>query len=220
MPRAMYSTTSRYAGTSAEERRALRRRALLDAALDVVGEHGVAGLTMRGVTSRAGLNDRYFYENFTDCDQLATDLFDDQLAAAMEAVTTAIASSPEDPEARIRAVVTAAVAFAADDPRRGRLVTESQVTEGLRGRRSQFVHRLVDVMHAQVAELVGTDAVTTTTARLSLLTVADGELDLLIHWLRSELDPTIDRAALTEFLITTLRSVVSDLARASVPERQ
>ncbi|WP_434090437.1 TetR family transcriptional regulator [Nocardia beijingensis] len=38
--------------------------------LDLIGESGAAGVTMRGVCRRAGLTTRYFYENFATRDEL------------------------------------------------------------------------------------------------------------------------------------------------------
>ena len=39
-------------------------RGLIEAALDVVGARGLAGLTMTAVCARARLTERYFYESF------------------------------------------------------------------------------------------------------------------------------------------------------------
>ena len=59
-----------YRGISADERRASRRARLLDAALEEVGERGMAGTTMTAVCARAGLTERYFYESFADRDEM------------------------------------------------------------------------------------------------------------------------------------------------------
>ena len=43
---------------------------LLDAAMDLIAESGAGGVTKKAVCARARLNDRYFYEHFTDRDAL------------------------------------------------------------------------------------------------------------------------------------------------------
>ena len=61
--------------TSAE-RRAERRQRLIDAATEIWSESGWAAVTMRGVCSRTGLNDRYFYEDFKTRDMLLVAAWD------------------------------------------------------------------------------------------------------------------------------------------------
>ena len=56
--------TRAYGGVSAEERRAQRRAALVDAALEVIGTRGFSAMTISGLCKDAGLNDRYFAESF------------------------------------------------------------------------------------------------------------------------------------------------------------
>ncbi|MCU1654520.1 MAG: Transcriptional regulator, TetR, partial [Pseudonocardia sp.] len=55
---------------SADERRAERLSSLKEACLDLIGETGVASITAEGVSGRAGLTKRYFYESFSDRDAL------------------------------------------------------------------------------------------------------------------------------------------------------
>ncbi|WP_280503073.1 TetR/AcrR family transcriptional regulator, partial [Nocardia farcinica] len=64
-----------WGGTTLTERREARRAALLEAALDLIGEAGAAGVTMRAVCRRANLTDRYFYESFSSRDELLDVLY-------------------------------------------------------------------------------------------------------------------------------------------------
>lgn len=66
-----------WGGRTPEERRAERRRKLIAAALEIWLENGWAAVTMRGVCTRAALNDRYFYEHFTDRDELLGAVWDE-----------------------------------------------------------------------------------------------------------------------------------------------
>ena len=75
-----------YGGATSAERRTRRHAALLDAALDLVAQSGVGGLTVRGVCGCARLNDRYFYESFRSTEDLLLALFDREVGLASAAL--------------------------------------------------------------------------------------------------------------------------------------
>jgi AcrR family transcriptional regulator len=66
----MATASRNYGGVTAEQRRAIRRAALVEAALDLFAEDGARAVSKRAVCARARLNDRYFYEHFADSDAL------------------------------------------------------------------------------------------------------------------------------------------------------
>lgn len=72
-------TGRRYRGSSAEERRAQRREQFLEAAIQVYGERGYRNATVKAVCEAAGLTERYFYESFSNSEEL--------LVASFQAVT-------------------------------------------------------------------------------------------------------------------------------------
>jgi AcrR family transcriptional regulator len=123
-----------YRGVEAPERLAQRRQRFLEAGLDILGtDDSDAELTVRAVCRRAGLNARYFYENFTDRDELVAAVFDwviSQIAATAQAA--AAAAKPKD---RNRAVMADIVRTVADDPRIGRLVFSSQLSNAVVARK-------------------------------------------------------------------------------------
>ena len=110
-----------YGGETGDERAARRRRALLDAALDLVAEHGRQALRVETLCRQAGLNKRYFYESFPDLDAVVAALMqrlaEDAIAAALAARGT---DHPD--EAAIRRSVAAFVGHVTDDPRRARVL--------------------------------------------------------------------------------------------------
>lgn len=111
-----------WAGTTLAERRESRRAALLAATLDLVGEQGGPGVTVRSVCRRAGLTDRYFYENFPSRDDLLAGLFLSIADELQEAFRVAIEAAGDEREQQARAAVEAFVAVCLDDPRKGRLL--------------------------------------------------------------------------------------------------
>lgn len=190
-----------YAGQSVDQRRADRRQRLIEAALAMIGEDGIGAVKVRAVSARAGLNDRYFYESFRDCDQLVLAAFEAFASAGVAAVTTAISEAPTELRSRILKTVDAAVAYV-DEPRNRRLLLESQATETLRNRRGQVITSLARLMIAQGAELLGDYVATDRNSELAALTVVSGTVDVVTMWLRGTLE--IDRDQLIEFIVAMI----------------
>jgi AcrR family transcriptional regulator len=184
---------------------------LLDAALDVLATEGAAGVTVRGVCGQARLNDRYFYESFADRDGLLLALTDDLFNRAAAMIVEVLEAQPADARARARAVISAAVAFLDEDPRRGRLLLESQATEALQRRRHDAVRLLATIVTNQAQELLGDAAPSRVDTELGAITLVSGALELLAAWLRGELEVT--REHLTDFLVAMILTA-SDLSAA------
>ena len=110
-----------YRGVQPADRLAQRRRRLLSAGLDILGADGGEGeLTVRGVCRRAGLAARYFYESFTDKDDLVTAVFDSVTADIAATTQAAMAAAP--PDEQTRAGMANIVRTIDGDPRIGRLL--------------------------------------------------------------------------------------------------
>jgi AcrR family transcriptional regulator len=110
-----------YRGVQPADRLAQRRRRLLSAALDILGAGPEpAELTVRGVCRRAGLAARYFYESFTDKDDLVTAVFDSVTADIAATTQAAMAAAP--PDEQTRAGMGNIVRTIEGDPRIGRLL--------------------------------------------------------------------------------------------------
>jgi AcrR family transcriptional regulator len=62
--------TGVWGGRTTEQRRAERRNRMIDAAVEIWSEQGWAAVSMRRVCARTSLNDRYFYDEFTNRDGL------------------------------------------------------------------------------------------------------------------------------------------------------
>jgi AcrR family transcriptional regulator len=186
-----------YGGATADERRRRRRAALIDATLDVISSDGMKKLGVKEVCARARLNDRYFYESFRDCDEVVAALMDDLAGEAMAAFAETLTTTEAELHTRVRACVETAVEFVTVDPRRGRVLIESQATEALRRRRQQFVVMLAEIMAAQGRELLGAAAPSDVDRKLIALTIVSGGLDLTAMWLSGDLD--VGRDHFTDF---------------------
>ena len=112
----------RWAGIPADDRRAERRRLLLDAGFELLGTEGAAGTTVRAVCQHARLNPRYFYESFGDLDELVVAVYERVVDELRDALSLAMDDAPADLPAQMRAAVGAAVGFVDDDRRRARVL--------------------------------------------------------------------------------------------------
>lgn len=75
------SSPTRWAGVPLTDRRAERRAQLVAAAFELFGEGGEAAVSVRSVCRACGLNTRYFYESFSDVDDLLGAVYDEVSAA-------------------------------------------------------------------------------------------------------------------------------------------
>ena len=123
-----------YGGVDARDRVGQRRRRLLDAGLDLLG--GVdqpAELTVRAICATAGTSARYFYESFTDKDQLVADVFDRVVGDLAATTQAAVATAPRGE--RNRAGIANLVRTIAEDARIGRLLFNPQLSHPVLARK-------------------------------------------------------------------------------------
>jgi AcrR family transcriptional regulator len=95
-----------YGGLDAEERRAERRLRLIDAAVEVYGEVGYRGTTVKAICEAAELTERYFYESFANSEALLIAAYSHVVGNLHAELTAAGAAASHDAEARLRAVLT------------------------------------------------------------------------------------------------------------------
>ncbi len=185
-----------WGGTTLSARRGARRVALLEAALDLIGEAGAGAVTMRAVCRKAGLTDRYFYESFSDRDALLDVLYR-QVAAEFLDPMTAFADA-DDPD-RIRALAEALVDAVLNDPRKSRLfLVEPYSSTGL-GQTSiavmpSFTRLIQDHLFTHIQDPVK--------RRVAALTMAAGNAGMLAAWLNGTLRAS--RAQLVDHVVETI----------------
>ena len=94
----------------------------MQAAFELFGEHGESAVTVRSVCSHSALNSRYFYESFTDTNELLGAVYDEVVAELGAILRAATVDLPDDNRARMRAGIRAVLEFASADPRRGKVL--------------------------------------------------------------------------------------------------
>ena len=183
----MTPTPRRYRGISAEERRAARRRQLLDAALEIAGTRGVERTTMTAICSEPGLTERYFYESFDARDQLLLALVDEIAEQVRTAVLTALSDTEGDTAARAHAALAAFAAVLTDDPRKGRVaIIESASVPALRTRRHELFRDFAALVVSQAHVMFGSQALPAPRDEISARLLVGGLGELITAWLQAE----------------------------------
>ncbi|RDI55561.1 TetR/AcrR family transcriptional regulator [Nocardia mexicana] len=194
-----------WGGTTLTERREARRTALLEAALDLIGEAGAGAVTMRAVCRKANLTDRYFYESFTGRDDLLDVLY---RQVADEFLTPMTAFAALDSPVRDRQLAQVLVDKVLEDPRKSRLfLVEPYSSTGL----GQTTIAVMPTFTRLIQDHLFTHIDDPMRRRLAAVTMASGNAGMFSAWLNGSLKVT--REQIIEHLvavITAYRSMYRD----------
>lgn len=119
-----------YGGENGADRVKRRRAALVEAALDILGAPGGGSISVRGVCRQAGLTARYFYESFSDVDDLVGTTYDAVVAGIAESAQAAVAAGGKAPKEQIRSVVGDIIGRIDADRRCGRILFSQTLLSG------------------------------------------------------------------------------------------
>ncbi len=180
-----------YGGVAAEERRSIRRAALLEAALDLLGSDGWQATTVRAICAKARLTPRYFYESFADLEALLVALFDEVAKEAASAVLGAVIAASDDARGKARAAIGAFVELVTDDPRKARvLFVEATGSEALTRRRFQTLRLFARLVSEQGRTFYRVRGAGDPIVETSALMLVGGLAETLLAWLDGSLQVT------------------------------
>jgi AcrR family transcriptional regulator len=194
-----------YRGVDAAERVADRRRRLLDAGLDLLGadDQDPAELTIRAICTRAGLGLRYFYESFTDKDDLIAQVYDWVIGRIATTTQAAVTAAPAGEKSR--AAMANIVQTIATDNRVGRLVFSSHLSNGVVLRKRAESFALMVMLTYQTASELG--AQPESQAKAAAHFVVGGVTQTITAWLDGDIE--LDDARLVDHLAAMLDHLAS-----------
>jgi AcrR family transcriptional regulator len=114
----------RYRGVSEEVRRAERRERFIEAGLDVFAERGYHNSTVRSICANAGLTERYFYESFSNSEDLLTAVYQHSVERLRDSTFSSY-TAPESPlsaEALVETALNSFLTSIHNDPRLARIL--------------------------------------------------------------------------------------------------
>jgi AcrR family transcriptional regulator len=213
------AVTRPYRGVNADDRRADRRRRLLEAGLELFGTRGFAATRVRDLCAQAGLTERYFYESFKNLDDLLEAVYDLAMGEVLQRVLSVL-DKPGDRRRRVRRGVTEFLQLLTDDPRLARVVcVEALGAEGrLSRRRFELIQFTAELAMTWADQIDGDNFGARRRRRrrkdeLMYLTLVGGAIELLMAWVDGRLD------APQQALIDTFTSLYDTIILARDPPR-
>lgn len=198
-----------YGGRTDPERRADRSERLRATALELFGTQGWSAGTVERLCSAAGVATRSFYEEFASREALLLAVYADVLDGAVRAVDAAVDSAGDGLEERVRAGLTAYVAYLAADPRRARVahVEVRAAGSSLEAQRRAAVVGFADLIERQGRDLAATGQVRPGAGRLTALALAGAVNELLVDWATTQPHPPTEAvvAELIRLFLAALR---------------
>jgi AcrR family transcriptional regulator len=192
-----------YRGVEAADRLSDRRRRFLEAGLDILGsETDPSELTVRGICHQAGITLRYFYESFADKDDFVAQVYDWVIADIAATTQAAVAAAP--PKEQSTAAMANIVHAIAADPRVGRLLFSSQLSNSVVLRKRAESFALMAMLTFQHAGALGAEDSERTKAISHF--VVGGVTQTITAWLAGEIDVEHDQ------LVEQLASIIDKLA--------
>ncbi|GLZ12157.1 TetR family transcriptional regulator [Actinomadura sp. NBRC 104425] len=215
----------RYAGRSAAERQAERRRRFLEAGLDLFGAGpGYRATRLTDVCRAAGLSTRQFYEEFRTLEDLLAELHLHVNDVAERAVLAALPQVRHLPAAeRYAQLFRAYAAGATGDPRHTRIayVEIIGVSPRLDRQRLDRRARWIDFIHRQAREAVARGEIPDRDYRVTA-TAFIGAVNGLMHdWAVGWVDATLDEVVeeLVQILLSRLHLAPPPPAGPPAPNR-
>ncbi|WP_372789500.1 TetR/AcrR family transcriptional regulator [Paraconexibacter sp.] len=177
----------RYAGRTATERATDRRRAFLDAGLELFGTRAYDEVSVADLVAESGQTRRSFYELFDDREGLLLAVHDEVVAGQVRAIVEAAG----DPPASLRAADRATRAFVdyyAQDSRRAHVQYVAVV--GVSRAMEEHRRRMFRTIAARLGEWLGPAAGDDGPARRrSALAFSGAVSELLMDWLWAQDEP-------------------------------
>ena len=150
MPTSNARTTGRsYRGMTPEQRTAQRRESFLEAGLNLFGNEGFHGATVRKICKEAGLTDRYFYESYSSMEELLIEVYERCLQGILQRLQASLTGIPSEsfPEDLIRKLLTDFFKEM-EDPRVAKVcMFEAEgVSDHMHGMYNDYIRRFVMIL--------------------------------------------------------------------------
>ena len=187
-----------YGGMTAAERHALRRRRLVDAALERFGTAGYAATSIEAICTAAGVSTRNFYDHFESRESLLIAVYDQITDDAQKAILDAVLVSGLTLDEQARVAIEAFAHAMLDDERRARInfIEVLGASPQVEARRREVIRGFAHMLETFAQEHMRQGTIPTRGTWTGSLALIGGVQEVLRDWVtgteRPPLAPIID----------------------------
>ncbi len=120
--------SGRYAGKAASARQAERREKLLQAGIKLIGREGFSSTSIDALCNEAGLTKRYFYESFSNSEELLIEAYRVATREYLNSIMQATTPYLNDSRKLVRAGLQQTFNFVKENPDKARLIMIEAMT--------------------------------------------------------------------------------------------
>lgn len=184
-------------GLTREERRADRRRRVMDAAIELFGTRGYAAVPVDRICRMAGISTKSFYPMFDNKEELFIEVYDELVSSIAQAVMSAQVEG-ETLEESVRLRLLALVHAVVDDQRVAKIVvTESAGLSPRVEERRRAVHTaLADFVVGTTAQFIDVGDLPAREYRRAALGLVGAVNELIVDFVVDPQGDTIDELVL------------------------
>lgn len=192
-----------YGGQSREERAAHRRIRILQAGLELFAARSFDDVTVADVCGRAKVSKRYFYEHFTDREDLLLAIHRERNDWLLSGVSAVAPKEPESLDALLRPMMTTLVRMLSEHPESARVIYINAPRMELR--RRGLLHKNAELFGRLARRRITRPRDKLGYERLLLALVA-GVTEVIIDWLERGMTDDIETLSehLTRFAVSLL----------------
>ncbi|MEO6699501.1 MAG: TetR/AcrR family transcriptional regulator [Paraperlucidibaca sp.] len=215
----------RYRGVSEEARQAERRQRFVEAGLTVFGSRGYHSSTVRSICAEAGLTERYFYESFSNSEDLLCVVYDYANQRIREGILGALSGTPREPSAIAYATLVAFLTIMRDDPRMAQIlfVEVLGVSERVDAKYRASVENFAQLMQGLISPLLDGDSLPTP-LQADILSVAmlGSVITVVSRWMIMGFQEPIETIAdnLHAVLVAMMRHLITLVAAPGSSDAQ
>ncbi len=183
----------KWGGRTADERRAERRRQLMDAAIRTYGEKGFRNSSVKAVCVAAGLTERYFYEWFENSEDMLRQCFERVTGDLIAKMRDTAQSAGGGERERIRAALMTYLELIKGNPPAARLFLVEMA--GISRETDSLVSNSLDRFGGLLLDVAGRRLVRDGLTPLLLKGVVGGGLHVARAWVSNGYAESVDEVA-------------------------
>ena len=185
------------------------KRALFEAAVELLDEHGPEGVTIRAVARAAGVSHSAPVNHYKDRGTLLTAIAQTQFEFILSEIKSALANMPKDPSPRVEMFARTLMEFGFKYPHRYQMLWRSDLVDHENPDLLNAMDNVYDQLCVEIGKATPDVDVDTETIAVALWSLAHGYVDMRLSGMFVPLDDRLSGkprpAAMMELLLSCLK---------------